>query len=297
MLGEFTTARTHLEQGIALYDPQTHPHIAVGLTNPRLDCLFYVSLALWHLGYPEQALQRSQEAVALAEGLSYPFSLAGTLAWAAVLHLHRREREFARERAEAVITLSTDQGFPFWLALGTRVRGWTLVEEGQVQEGIAQMRQSPGSILLQYILAEAYGKAGQVEEGLSVTAEAFAFVDKTGVRTSEAELYGVKGGLLLAQKSKEQRVGSEERKLNGDDRSESEAEACFLKAIDIAQKQQTKSLELRASTNLARLWQHQGKKAEAHTMLSEIYHWFTEGFDTKDLQEAKALLDTLAEGR
>jgi predicted ATPase len=282
MLGELIAARTYLEQGAALYDPQMHPHITLGLTNPRLDCLFFASMVLWHLGYPEQALQRSQEAVALAEGMSYPFSLAGTLAWAAVLHLHRREEEFARERAEAVIALSTEQGFPFWLALGTRVRGWALAAQGQVQEGLAQIYQSPGSILLPYVLAETHGKAGQIEEGLSVTAEALAFVDRTGVYVSEAELYRVKGELTLRYQ-----VHSPQSKVE-------EAEKCFHKALEIAQNQKAKSLELRTATSLARLWQRQGKRHEAHTLLSEVYTWFTEGFDTKDLQEAKALLKELS---
>ena len=132
------------------------------------------------------------------------------------------------------------------------------------------------------MLAEAYGKVGQTEEGLSLLAEALALVDKTGERYPEAELYRLKGELTL--QSEIQELESRAR----------EAEACFHKAIEIARKQQAKSLELRAVMSLSRLWQQQGKYHEAHRMLSELYDWFTEGFDMKDLQEAKALLDELA---
>ena len=148
-LGELTSARPHLEQAIALYDPQKHPRSTVNTADPRVDCLSYAAWTLWHLGYPDQALKRSHEALALAEGLSHPFSLAYALGCAAQFHLLRREGQLARERAEAVITLATEQGFPYWLAVGTMVRGWALAEQGQVQEGIAQMRQSrPASFVL-----------------------------------------------------------------------------------------------------------------------------------------------------
>jgi len=295
VLGELTSARTHVEQGIALYDPQQHPRSTVNTADPRVECLSYAAWTLWCLGYPDQALKRSHEAVALAEELSHPFSLANALGTAAVFHLLRREEQRARERAEAVIALSTEQGFPYFLALGRMVRGGALAEQGQVQEGIAQPHQIwLGHALAQ--LAEAYGKAGQVEEGLTVLAEAQAFVDKTGMRVSEAELYRLKGELTLKQsgvRGPESEVPSTQHPTPNT-LAEAEAEACFLKAIDIARKQQAKSWELRASTSLARLWQQQGKREEARQMLAEIYGWFTEGFDTKDLQEAKALLEELS---
>jgi len=133
------------------------------------------------------------------------------------------------------------------------------------------------------LLAEAYGKGGQAEEGLHVLAEALAHVDKTGERYYEAELYRLKGELTLQQ-----------LKVQGSKfKVEEEVEECFLKAIEIARWQQAKSLELRAVMSLARLWQQQGKKDEARQMLAEVYGWFTEGFDTADLQEAKALLEEL----
>jgi predicted ATPase len=292
-LGELTSARTHLEQAIALFDPQKHPRFTVGTADPRVNCLSFLSWTLWYLGYPDQALKRSQEALALAEGLSHPFSLTYALAFAAVFHSLRREEQLARERAEAVITLATEQGFPHWLAYGTIVRGWALAEQGQVEEGITQMRQSRISFLAPYMLAEAYGKVGQVEEGLIVLAEALALVDKNGQPVNEAELYRFKGQLTLQKLSivSCQLSVPSPQPLTPSPRGD--AEACFLKALDIARKQQAKSLELRAVMSLSRLWQQQGKQKEAHSLLSDIYNWFTEGFDTKDLQEAKALLDSL----
>jgi predicted ATPase len=261
-----------------------------------VDCLSYASRTLWYLGYPDQGLKRSQEAVAVAARLAHPFSVVYALGITASFHLLRREEQVARERAEATIALCTEQGFPYWLAAGTMVRGGALTEQGQVEEGIAQMQQSLtafqaigaelGRIGYSPMLAAAYAKVGRVEEGLTVVAEALAFVDKTGAYLSEAELYRIKGELLLTREGKSQKANSKRQKSTA-------AEDCFLKAIEVAQRQQAKSLELRAVMSLAKLWQQQGKPKEAHEMLGEIYGWFTEGFDTKDLQEAKALLDEL----
>ena len=198
LLGELTSARAHVEQAIALYDPQKHPRHTVGTADPRVNCLSYASWTLWTLGYPDQALKRSHEVLDLAEGLSHPLSLAYALGFAARFHLLRREGQLARGRAEAVMTLATEQGFPFWLAFGTMVRGEALAEQGQVQEGIAQLRQSRAPFALA-LLAEAYGKVGQVEEGLTVLAEALDIVDKTRERVGEAELYRLKGELTLKQ--------------------------------------------------------------------------------------------------
>jgi predicted ATPase len=296
-LGEFTLARDHMEQSIALSDPQKDNHL-------MMSCLSFAAWTLWYLGYPDQALKRSQEALALVEGLSPPFSRAYALVCAAKFYLLRREEPLARERAEEVITLSTEQGFPYWLANGTIYRGRALAEQGQGERGIEQLDQ--GLAAMQAIgseysrpyylalLAEAYGKGGQVEEGHTVLAEALVVVDKTGERVSEAELYRLKGGLTL---QKFQVSGSKfqvQESLKSEVRGpELEAEEYFLKAIEIARRQQAKSLELRAVMSLSRLWQQQGKKEEARQMLAEIYGWFTEGFDTKDLQEAKALLEEL----
>jgi predicted ATPase len=189
--------------------------------------------------------------------------------------------------AEITINLSTEQGFPLWLASGTILRGWALAEQEQTVEGIAQMRQglsdwraTGAEVCLSYLLAllvETYAKLGQAEDGLAVVAEALIRVEKTRERFWEADLYRLKGELLLKQ-----------------GQTEMEVEACFRQAIQLAQHQQAKFLELRATVSLARLWQAQGKQVEARQMLAEIYDWFTEGFDTVDLQEAKALLAELS---
>ncbi|MBI3796901.1 MAG: AAA family ATPase, partial [Deltaproteobacteria bacterium] len=284
VLGELTSAQTHLEQAIALYDPRKHPRLTVGTADPRVNCLSFVSWTLWSLGYPDQALKRSHEAVALAAALSHPYSLAYTLALAAWFHLLRREEQLARERAEATMALSTEQGFPLWLAHGTITRGWALAQQGQGMEGIVEIHRGlaayrdmgmelyrPQSLAL---LAEVYGQVGQAAEGLKVLAD----------RPSGAEQYRLKGTLTFQQFNVQGSTFKE---------AEAEAEACFLKAIKIARRQSAKSLELRAVMSLSRLWQQQGKKDEARQLLAEIYGWFTEGFETKDLQEAKVLLEEL----
>jgi adenylate cyclase len=281
---------------------------------------------LWLLGYPDQALKRCYEALTLAQDLSHPPSLAFALIGVDVLHNFRREGQAARERAEAVIALSREQGLPFQLTAGLVHRGWALAQQGQGEKGIAQIREGltasrtigTEGYRASYlgILAEAYRTAGQPEEGLTVLAEALAVVEKTGERWWEAELYRLKGELLLTQEVKSQKAkGKRQKSENTDPQAltpdpQSEAEACFLKAIEISRKQQAKSLELRAVMSLIRLRQHQAQNHEArttqheartrldeaHTLLSEVYGWFTEGFDTKDLQEAKALLDELSKG-
>jgi predicted ATPase len=280
-----------------------------------VQCLGYAAWALWLLGYPDQALKKSQKALTLAKELSHSVSLAAALFVAVVLHHFRQEWQIVQERTEALITLSTEHGFAFRVAQGTIYRGSTLVEQGQVEEGSAQIRQgmaayqATGAELWRpywlALLAEAYGKSRQREEGLTALAEALALVNNTGERMYEAELYRLRGELTLAQSSV-QRLGSrvtDPRSLTPD--PQAEAEGYFLKAIAIARKQQAKSLELRAVMSLVRLWQQEAvqhpsrnthhetrtKLVEARRMLSEIYDWFTEGFDTKDLQEAKGLLE------
>jgi predicted ATPase len=304
-LGEFAPARRHLEQGMAFYDPEQYRSLAWPGAHPAVQCLFYEALALWLLGYPDQALKRSHEALALAQDLSHPLSLAAALNFAAHLQQFRREWQAAQERAETLIVLSNDQEFPSTVAVGTIVRGQALAEEeGRGEEGIAQIRQGlaalqakgaeAGRPLYLTMLAEAYEKVGQAEEGLNALSEALTLVNKTEERYYEAELYRLKGKLTL---QKFQVSGSkfqvQESPKSGVRSLESEAEECFLRAIEIARRQEAKSLELRAVMSLSRLWQQQGKRAEARQMLADIYGWFTEGFDTKDLQEAKALLDEL----
>ena len=294
VLGELAPANTHTEQGIALYDPDKHRSLAVLYgEDPGVLCLCVMTATQGCLGYPSQSLKRAEAALTLARALAHPHSLANALYWAAEVSLRRREGKAAQARAEALIALSSEQGFQYWLAWGIMLRGWALAAQGQEEEGTAQMRQgldayrATGAGICQpyflALLAEAYEKVGQTEKGLTVLTEALAQVDKSGERFYEAELYRLKGALTL--KSQVQGLKS---------KVEEEAESFFHKAIEIACRQQAKTFELRAVMSLSRLWQHQGKQKEAHELLAAVYGWFTEGFDTKDLQEAKALLDELS---
>jgi predicted ATPase len=247
-----------------------------------------LSWSQWALGFPAQALARSHEALTLARDVSHLYSLSFALVLAGVLHQFRREVQATQEQAEAMIALSTAQGFPLLLAWGTIVRGWALAVQGQGEEGLAQIRQGLAAYratraelhqpYLLGLLAEAYGQAGQPEAGLAALAEALGLVDKTGERYWEVELHRLKGELLLAVSPAHH----------------AEAAICYHRALNVARRQQAKSLELRVAMSLARLWRHQGKRAEAYELLVPIYGWFTEGFDTADLQEAKALLEALA---
>jgi predicted ATPase len=185
--------------------------------------------------------------------------------------------------------VAQEQGFAPLMAIGAIVHGWTLAHQGRGKEGIEQISQgmiayrATGAELNRpywlAFLAEAYGIMGQPEAGLTALTEALTLADTTGVRWCESELYRLKGELLLQQSTD----------------NATEAETCFHHAIRIAQSQQANSWELRAATSLARLWQQQGKHQEAHDLLAPVYGWFTEGFDTTDLQEAKALLEGLEE--
>jgi predicted ATPase len=296
-LGEFSAAQAHLGQGIAIYDPQQHRSHAFRYgQDPGVASRAYAALNLWWLGYPDQALQQSHEALILAQELSHPFSLAYALIFAAVLHQFRQEWQLTYERAEAVRALAGEQGFTALVAFAAIPRGWALVERytatgvgrehvdvgiTQMQQGLAAFRATGAETLRPYFLAlltEASAKVGQHKEGLALLAEALAVANDTGERRWEAELYRLQGELLLAHAVEH----------------DTEAETCFRQALDIARRQQAKSLELRVAMSLSRLWQRQGKREAACALLAPIYGWFTEGFDTADLQEAQALLDALA---
>jgi TOMM system kinase/cyclase fusion protein len=298
--GEVVSARAHLEQGIALYDPQRHRSHAFRYgQDPQVACCSDMAYALWCLGYPDQALRRSQEALTLARELSHPFSLAFAHVFAAWLHQHRREVQTAQQWAEAAISLATGQGFTLFLAQATILRGWALSAQGQGGEGMVHMRQgldacrATGAELFRpyylALLAEAAGQMGQPEEGLHVLGEALAAVDRGGEHFYEAELYRLQGELRRQQTG----LGVEQTAAMGAPTAH-EVEICFRKALDIARGQRAKSWELRAAVSLGRLWRQQGKRDEARELLAPIYGWFTEGFDTPDLQEAKALLEELS---
>ncbi len=253
-----------------------------------MNCRLYVAHSLGLLGYPEQARQQYQAALTRAQDLAHAFTLVHALHNVTIGHQVRREGRATQERAETLIALCTEQGSPLYLAWATILRGWALATQGQTAEGLAQMYQGLAAaramgteLLVPYtlaLLAEACGQAEHIDEGLRLLAEALAVADNTAERWYEAELYRLKGELL-------QPVCS----ASGERRS-----TCFQHALDIAHRQQAKSWELRAAVSLSRLWQQQGKRAEAHELLAPIYGWFTEGFDTADLQEAKTLLEALS---
>jgi predicted ATPase len=287
-LGELTTARTHLEQGMALYDPQQHRSLALRYgADSGLVCRLYAGWVFWLLGYPDQALQTIHHALAQAHTLAHSFTLAFALNHAVLVRMFRRETQVAQEQAETSIAFSSEQRIAQWLAQGIVLRGCALAALGRTAEGRGQISQgmeawhATGAKLTRpwYLaqLAEACWHAGQVQEGLHGVEEALGLVDTTGERWWEAELHRLKGKLLLALSAA----------------NYAEATACFQHALDIARRQQARSLELRAAMSLARLWQQQGQRAAARQLLAEVYGWFTEGFDTADLQEARALLETL----
>jgi predicted ATPase len=290
-VGAFALARIHQEQGITLSDPQrpvpAYTTSGTGTRNHGVSCRALVARVLWVLGYPDQAVQRFQEALTMAHALARPYDLADVLLHSVYLHSHRGEWQTAQTNAEAALALATEHGFAFYEARGALYRGAVLAAQGQSEEGIAQMCQGLAALratgsavsmsghLAQ--LAEAYGQVTHVDEGMHLLAEALAMVDTTGERHTEAELHRLHGELLLRQTIPDALA----------------AEACFQRALDIARRQQAKSWELRAAMSLSRLWLHQGKHAAAHELLAPIYSWFTEGFDTTDLKDAKALLDEL----
>jgi len=288
--GELIQARMHLNKVFDLahlqqYRPQT-------LSDQELFRLIInrglQSFILWCLGYADQAMMRSRETVTLAQQVPHPAALATAYQLEGALYEFLGDAQVVRERAEALIALASKHGFASLLALGTVLRACALTEQGELEEGITQMRlvldalRAAGAMLtvphFLGVLSNAYGKWGRAEEGLTVITEAVDVMNKTGQLFYESLLYRIRGELLLSLSAENQ----------------AEPEDCFRRAIDVARRKNAKSLELRASTSLSRLWQNQGRKDEARPLLAEIYGWFTEGFDTRDLKEAKALLDELA---
>jgi predicted ATPase len=237
------------------------------------------------LGYPAQALRYVREALALAQTVSHPYTSGWALYRAALEHQHRRDASVAQAYATDAKRLASEHGFAQWFALASAIHGWALAMQGQSEQGIAELRQGidagqnqkPNQPHLRGLLAEAYGESGHAEKGLPPLAEAIDLMDTLGLRIYGAELHRLKGELLLKQAVP----------------NISEAETCFHDALELARAQQAKAWELRAATSLARLWQAQDKRQEAHDLLAPVYAWFTEGFDTADLQEAKGLLDEL----
>jgi predicted ATPase len=287
-LGEFIEARAHLEPMLAFYEPQHHrPLVLLSGSDAGVSAVAYDACCLWFLGYPDQALKKSQEAMVLARALDHPFSLAEIVFFSGCMfHAMDRNAQAMKDSAEELARLAGEKLMPTWLGMAVRCRGQALAMLGQAQEGMAQMREGmaihqavdaglwlPGTL---GALAAAQAKAGSPQEGLATLSEALDLVEQTGERCWEEELHRLRGVLLLMQGN------------------EADAEASLQHAIEIARRQQARSWELRATTSLSRLWQKQGRVGEAREMLAEIYGWFTEGFDTPDLQEAEALLDELS---
>jgi class 3 adenylate cyclase/predicted ATPase len=291
--GEVASAREHLEQGWVLYDTERHRFEDWPGPHPGVQTSLYGALALWLLGYPDQALSRSREGLTLAEELSHPFTLAPTHFHAAYVHQFHRDPQGALEQAEAAVSLAAEHGYTWVVAGGTLFRGWALANLGRVLEGMAQMRRglaawrgAAGETSVTHyvaLLAEGCKRTGEIEEGMVLLAEAMRLANKTGERFWEAELHRLKGELTLLQSGAR----------SPESAAQNEAEECFQRALDVARQQQAKSLELRAAMSLSRLWRLQGRGDEARGLLAEIYGWFTEGFDTADLKEAKALLREL----
>jgi predicted ATPase len=282
-LGELLPTRKHLEMAISLYDPESHWPLTLRYfgADARVTCLSIVAWTLWHLGYPDLALQQGNEAVTLAQGLYHPYSLGFAEFRVCVLRQFRGEAWTARETAESLIALAAEHGFTDFLAWATTLRGWAMAEQGCNEEGIAQIREgltafraTGPEILRPYflcLLAEARMDMGRLDDGLSALTEALAAADEHQNRNHEPEMHRLKGELLLRQNNS----------------NVTEAQSCFERAIEIARKQSAKSLELRATMSLARLLAKQGRRDEARAMLGDIYGWFTEGFDTADLRMRK----------
>jgi predicted ATPase len=286
MQGEPTLALEHLQRVVALYEPHWHRTLAVRCGyDPGVYAHVMEAWVLWVLGYPAQGLQRSHATLRLAHEQAHPFTLSLTLVTIVILQHMRRQGEPTREHVQASLGLSTEYGFPYLAAIGTVLQGWELTNMAQVAEGITQMRQGLATLRargaeilrpsLLALLADACTRDGQIEAGFSVLEEALVTADQHTECFYAAELHRLKGELMLRK------------------RMEAEAEACFQSALDIAQRQRARLLELRAAMSLVRLWQQQGKRATARELLAPVYGWFTEGLDTADLQEAKALLDAL----
>ena len=283
-LGDLAAARRHLEDALSLCDPERNRAKAA---SSWTHCHARLGLVLWHQGFPDEALRHAEEAIAAARAAAHPLTEALALSHAAKVGQLRGEVTVCLHWAEATLALATEQVLPFYIARAKVLVGWARVKKGQPEEGLARLRAGIGAyraIGAKFemphwlaLLAEACLETGRIGEGLSAILEALAEVAETAARCHEAELNRLEGELLLASNEPD----------------ESRAEASFRKAIGVARAQTAKSWELRAATSLARLLVCQGKREEAHALLAPIYGWFTEGFDTADLKEAKPLLAEL----
>jgi predicted ATPase len=288
-MGEFSRAKEHLDAAIAIYDPRLQLSISrYGGADIGSSSLSFAGLTLWQLGYPDRALEFVNQGLASANGLSHPQSLALAELTVGYLRVNRGEADAAQEMAESLIALSAEHSLADYSAWATTLRGWAMAEHGHNEEAIAQMQEGLTAFRASRVelgrtrdlcfLSKAFTRTGRFDAALSALTEALAVAYKHEEREFEAEIYRLKGELMLSQ----------------DDLNIAEAQNCFQRAIEIARKQSAKSWELRATMSLARLLAKQGRNDEVRTMLANIYGWFTEGFDTADLKDAKALLGELA---
>jgi tetratricopeptide (TPR) repeat protein len=284
--GDVVEVRYHARECLALYNPDQHrAGIAVYNNNPGVVCGYLDALASWVLGYPTEAALAMDRAVSHARELEHPYSISVSLLFSAMLSQLRREPGSARTRAEQALAVSEEHSMhalTLWCLLP---RGWALAQQGDVPAGLADIREAMerrrkmgmGAVWPWFLAlaAEAYGALGQIDEGLAALEEAQQWVQRNDERLYAAEVYRIRGELLLSRSDPDRAL----------------AEQCFQQALDVARDQQAKSWELRAALSLARMWQGQSRFADAHALVAPVYQWFTEGFDTKDLQEAKAFLD------
>jgi class 3 adenylate cyclase/predicted ATPase len=287
-MGAPDAARRHFEQILALYDVEAHHRLAFryGL-DVGAHAQAYLAWPLWLLGQPDQALHAQSRALALLGQINHSYTQSRTHYINAILHQFRREAALLRERAEQAMASAREHSFALVLAVATILEGAAMAGEGrhadgseQIRTGLAAYRATGAAFQTTHhliLLAEALGAAGSPEEGLDALNEAAAQAEKSGERYCEAEIYRLRGELLLAQSRDNQ----------------AEAEGCFHQALDVAREQEAKSLELRAATSLARLWRDQARTDDARDLLAQVYDWFTEGFDTADPKDAKALLEAL----
>jgi predicted ATPase len=285
--GELRNAEAHISEGISLYRPDRHRALKFlyGAHDPGVCGYGLASLTQWALGRPEQALDRSRQSIALAEELAHPFTLCYAHVYAGILHLLLRDEARAAQCGDVLLALGREQGFPRFISTGALLRAYAAASNAPTQDLVQEVKltlaqlagggERVGATLMLSTLAEAQVRLGDVEEGLQGFAGALAVANQFGERLAEAEIHRQRGEALRVQ-------------------SESvEALACFERALDVARGQQARSFELRAATSLARLWRDQGKRDAARELLAPVYAWFTEGFDTQDLKEAKALLEEL----
>jgi predicted ATPase len=288
LVGRFASSQSHLEDGIALYDPISHRSLGrqAGSGDPRVNLQAYLAIVLFCLGFADQALAQSSAAIVEARRLGHPASLTLSLSLGTLPLSLVGDDVALDERADQLVGVATEQGFPVWRAMGTIHRGWVMVKNDNVTRGISLLRsgwaayRATGTDMWTpyntALLAKACEIAGQIEEALTLLNDALQIVERSRQRWFAAELNRLKGQLLLRQGHSEA------------------AEELYRKALSIAREQEAKLWELRAAASLARLRSDQGRRAEARDLLAPVYDWFTEGFDTPDLKEAKALLDELA---